>query len=205
MNPIARVELRAFLPFVMAACPDAPEDMAVAYVLQATIDFCQRSGVLRRVAFIDQQANVNAYPVWPEPCETVVRVNEVCIDGCCYRGGRATCCFDHCGARYTVDDGLLRISITPEVDKPAAIEVRFTAAPARDACEVDAVLLEDWQEAIEDGALARLHLLPKFAFCSQALAATRSRSFADHIRRARTAALKSDTGDAVHARAPAFV
>ena len=205
MSPIARVELRAFLPFVMAACPDAPENLAVAYVRQAAIDFCQRSGVLWRTAFIDQQANVSAYPVWPEPCETVVRVNAVCVDGCCYRGCRASCCFDHCGARYTIDDGLLCIAITPEVDRSASIEVRFAAAPARDACEVDAVSMDDWQEAVEDGALARLHLLPKYAFSSQTLAGIRSRSFADSVRRARVAALKSDTGGPMRAWASEFV
>lgn len=194
-----------FLPFVMGACPDAPEDMATAYVRQAAIDFCQRSSLLRRTALIDLQRNVSSYPVWPEPCETVVRVNDVCIDGCRYRGARNTCCFDHCGARFIIDEGLLRISGPPDIDRPQALEVRFAAAPARDACEVDAVLFDDWQEAIEDGALARLHLLSRYAFSSQALAATRSRSFADHIHRARVAALKGDAGDTAFAHAPAFV
>lgn len=205
MNLIERVGLDVFLPFVMAACPDVPETMAIGYLRQACIDFSQRSGLLRRTALIDQQRGVCDYPLWPERCESVVRVNEVCVEGCCYRGGRSGCCFDHGGARFTIDEGMLCIAGAQAQDKPDAIEVRFVVAPARDACVVDAILHDDWQEAIEDGALARLYLLPNTPFSSPPLAGVRSRSFADYIRRARIQVLKSDTGESIDARAPAFV
>ncbi|WP_333679872.1 hypothetical protein [Dyella sp.] len=205
MSLVERVGLDEFLPFVMAACPDLPEAMATAYIRQACIDFCTRSGILRRKTWIDQQRDVRAYPVWPDAGETIVRINEVHVDGRCYRGARNRCCFDHFGIRFTVDDGMLRLSSPPGRDKPQAIEVRFVAAPERNACEVDALLYEDWADAIEDGTLAKLYLLPAYSFASPTLAKARRGSYDDHVRRARVRALKSDTGDSTVAIAPPFV
>lgn len=204
-NLIDRVGLDVFMPFVMAACAELPEPMAQAYIRQACIDFCVRSGTLRRKSFISQQRNVKEYPVWPDACEEVVRVNEVHVDSACYRGGRNTCCFDHCGCRFTIAEGMLHISSAPQWDKPDSIEVRFVAKPARDACEVDATLYDDWHEAIVDGALAQLYLLPGYKWTSPQLAGVRDVGFARRIRQARVQALKSDTGDTIMARAPSFV
>ncbi|SIO50538.1 hypothetical protein SAMN05444172_2578 [Burkholderia sp. GAS332] len=204
-NLIERVPLDVFMPFIMAGCPDLPESMAQAYIRQTCVDFCQRSGWLRRTSHIDQQLDVCDYPVWLDACEQIVRINEVHIDHTSYRGGRDSCCFDHCGARFTVRDGMLHMSDKPQRDKQHAIKVRFISAPTRDACEVDATLHHDWQEAIEDGALAKIYLLPGYRFTSPQLSIVRGKSFSEHVGRARIRALRSETGDATIARAESFV
>ncbi|SAK62637.1 hypothetical protein AWB76_03284 [Caballeronia temeraria] len=202
---VDRVSLDVFLPFVMAGARGLPESMALAYIRQACIEFAQRSNILRRRAFIDMQCGVTDYPVWPDDCEEIARINAVRVGLTTYRGTRDTIDLCHCGSRFTVRDGLLHLPTPPHGDQPRAVEVRFCAKPAQTACEVDAILHSDWQDAIEDGALARIYQLPGYEFTQPMLATTRARSFYEKIARARVRALKSDTSATPFAVAPSFI
>jgi len=209
MLNVERVPLDAFLPFVMVGARGVPEALALGYIRQACIDFATRSGILRRVALLDEQRYVRDYPLWPDAEEQIVRVNEVALNGIRYRGGR-----DRAGFRspwfwrnagFTIRDGVLLLAVVPQCDRPEAIDVRMCVAPTQRACEVDALLLDDWQQAIEDGALARLYQLPGYSFSAPMLATARGRSFDEAIARARIRALKSDTGESMRAVAPPIV
>ncbi|CAE6958668.1 hypothetical protein [Paraburkholderia domus] len=202
---VERLPLDVFMPYVIAGAALCPESMALAYVRDACIDFATRSNTLRRRTFIHQQCGVRDYPVWPDCCEQIVRINEAHVDGWCYRGARDTCCFDRSGALFTVSDGLLHISSEPSDDRPRSIELRFTVTPTRDACEVDATLFNDWQNAITDGALARLYMLPGYPFSAPQLGVVRERAYNGAVSRARIRSLKSDTGDVTMARGTPFV
>ena len=202
---IERVALERFMPFVIAGAPTCPETMVFAYIRDTCIDFATRSNSLRRRSTILQQCGVREYPVWPDCCEQIVRINEARVGQRCYRGARDTCSFDWGGARFTVTDGMLHISNDPPDDCPRSIEVRFTVSPARDACEVDATLFDDWQTAIVDGTLSRLYMLPGYPFSAAQLGIVKERAYTANINRARIRALKSDTGDVTYAVAAPFV
>ncbi|NML34514.1 hypothetical protein [Paraburkholderia antibiotica] len=203
--PIERVPLTQFMPFVMAAAQGLPETMAQAYVRQACIDFATRSSILRRRIVISLQPRVRAYPIWPHESEQVVRVNEVDVNGTPYRARRGGVAFHHFGTRFTVEDGMLVLSREPSHERPGAVHVRMCIAPSRDACEVDALLHDDWQQSIEDGALARIYQLPGYQFTSLQLAQVRGRSFDEGVARARIRALRSDTSASLDAIAPPIV
>lgn len=202
---IERTPLDAFLPFVMAAARGLPETMAIAYIRQACIEFCRRSNAVRRHVTLDQQRHVVDYPIWPEDSEQVVRLSEVRVGTSTYRARRDHLEFGHWGVRYTVRDGLVHLSARPQKDVPGAIEIRFVVAPTQTACEVDSVLYHDWQNAIEDGALARIYQLPGYEFTEPRLATSRGASFDERIARARVQAIKSDTTATTVALAPRFV
>lgn len=202
---VDRVPLDRFMPFVMAGAQGLPETMAHAYVRQACIDFATRSSILRRRVTFDLQANVAEYPLWPADCEQIVRVKELRVDRVPYFGRRKSIAFTHCGMLFTVADGMLRLSRTPVHDRPGAVDVWMCVSPTQGACEVDALLYEDWQQAIEDGALARIYQLPGYQFTSLPLATQRGRSFDEHIARARVRALRSDTSASLTAIAPRIV
>ncbi|MCA8017733.1 hypothetical protein [Burkholderia metallica] len=204
-NLVEFVPLDQFMPFVMAGAQGLPETMAQAYVRQACIDFATRSSILRRRVIVDLQARVTDYPIWSDEREQVVRVNEVRVDGTPYRGQRNSVVFMHMGVRFTVADGMLRLSHVPHHDRPGVIEIRLSASPTQDACDVDSLLYDDWQPAIEDGALARIYQLPGYTFTSFPLAAQRGRSFDEKIARARVRALRSDTSAHLTAIAPRIV
>jgi hypothetical protein len=204
-NFIERTPLDAFLPFVMAAARGLPETMAIAYIRQACIEFCRRSNAVRRHVRLDQQRHVVDYPIWPDDSEQVVRVTEVRVGTSTYRARRDHLEFAHWGVRYTVRDGLVHLSARPQKDVPDAIDIRFVVAPTQTACEVDSILYHDWQNAIEDGALARIYQLPGYEFTEPRLATSRGTSFDERIARARVQALKSDTTATTVALAPRFV
>ncbi|KVD35425.1 hypothetical protein WI84_16275 [Burkholderia ubonensis] len=204
-NPVEFVPLEQFMPFVMAGAQGLPETMAQAYVRQACIDFATRSSILRRRVIVDLQEHVTEYPIWADDREQVVRVNEVRVDGTPYRGQRNSVVFMHMGVRFTVADGMLCLSRVPVHDRAGAIEIRLCASPTQGTCEVDSLLYDDWQSAIEDGALARIYQLPNYQFTSFPLAAQRGRSFDEKIARARVRALRSDTSAMLTAVAPRIV
>lgn len=204
---VERVPLDRFMPFVMAAAQGLPESMAQAYVRQACIDFSTRSGILKRAVTFNLQPCVFEYPLFsPEDGEQIVRVSEVRVGRAEYRGHRDRIVFFHFGRRFTVSDGMLHLSHAPsEHEKPIPVEVRLRVSPTQDACDVDALLYDDWQQAIEDGALARIYQLPGYQFTALPLATQRGRSFDEQIVRARVRAVRADTSAELNALAPPII
>ena len=203
-SEINTISLNEFLPFIMANCPELPESIAQAYLRQTCIDFCQRSSILRRHVTIDLQEGVSNYPIWPNGNEQVVRINQVSSGGKNLRGQRNHYSLPSCGT-FTVQDGFVILSSPVNYDADDALHIEMTVTPSRKACEIDELLYQDWQEAIEDGTLARLFLLPNYPFSDPRLAMVRSRSYADHIIRARVRASRSNQTDAVFAVATPFL
>lgn len=211
---VNRVGLDRFLPFIMAAAQGLPESMALAYIREACIDFCEKSSILRRRIFITTQPRVHEYPLLPDDDERLIRVDEVSLGRRRFRLHRDRTVFLLHGMQATVRDGRLALSFVPfrEALTPPPwddwryrIEVRATVAPTHDACAVDEILLHDWEHAIEDGALARIYMLPGYKFSSPQLAGVREQSFSEGIRRARVRGITSDTSADIFATAMPIV
>lgn len=202
---IQRLPLTEFLPFVMLGCPGVPEPIAIAAIRLACIDFCQRSGWLERKTRIDQQKHVCEYPVWPDENEAIARLKEVKIGCTCYTAATDSCCFDHCGTRFTVARGMLKLSKAPVCDEKNAIQIWFAAKPTQLACDVDASLFNDWHEAILNGTLARLYAVPGREWSSESFAETNRQNFNADISTARVQVLRGHSDANVILQTPAII
>lgn len=200
---IYRVSIDKFLPFVMAACQGLPEEMAQAYIRQTLIDFCERTSLLKRHKVVKVPRGFDRFPIEPDNQEQIVRINHLVIDGHLHQGHQGYLHFHHFGRAFTIKDGFIVLSTPLESEK--AIEVTYVAAPTREACEVDAVLYDDWQEAIEDGALARLLILPNYQFTQPNMAMFRTNAYAQWVQKARVRTLKKHHTGITYARGESFL
>lgn len=151
---------------------NAAIDMAV---LDAAIDFCRRSKVLRvNLAPVDTVAGVREVTITPPASHTIEQVFRVFCGTDELRpmedGSIASPFADHdaIGAdvaprgrpRAFREVAPGRLSLYPAPDQAYVINVRAAVRPSRDATEVEDVLFEEWGEAIAQGALARLYAQP---------------------------------------------
>lgn len=101
------------------------------------------------------------------------------------------------GIPFAVDaidtpDAAVVLAVVPNGCEP--LNIRYIAAPARDACEIDARLAEEWGHTLVDGALSVLALLPDQSFSNPGMAAIHVRHFEDDVRRARIRRIISRKG-----------
>lgn len=199
-------DFRPFLPRVVAAAPGLPDVAAQSYLRDAAIRFCEASGWLEREAILPMARGVYDYPVVPADCERVVRVVAVSIRRHIPHEGwhdernfdpRRDVLEDGCGFRIeALETPDVSVWIDREGDACDRLRVRYVAAPTHDACRLDARLAEEWGQALVDGALADLLLLPEQPFSDPRLAAMYRGKFDAAILRARTRRLRGRTGGA---------
>lgn len=170
------------LPKVYAGAPGVPETAAEHYLREAAIRFCEAAGWLQRDVRFPTACGLCVYPLLPSECERVVRVQRVWFGHCRYNEWHDD------GIAFAVDaidtpDAAVVLDAEPDGCEP--LNVRYVAAPARDACLIDARLIEEWGQTLVDGALSTLVMLPDQPFSNSTLAAIHARTFDDDIRRAR--------------------
>jgi hypothetical protein len=176
----------AFAPEVAVAFEGIPQSMALNYIRQAAIDLAEKSQVLVRELDVPLQPCVTEYLLEVPTCERIVSVQSVGIrgdaQGCpCARGSRtgrwsAWRChresfrFEYPN-RMTVNVGPHppHDPHRPEELRPAW--VRVAVAPTRDSCDVNRRFYEVYHEAVVNGAIARLLLIPKTGWTNVSLAA----------------------------------
>lgn len=186
---IDKVGLEVFLPVVMFATKGlVPEDVAKHFIRDACIEFCTRSLVLRRTKEITLQKGCERVPVpmYSEPDENVILITDFEVNGRKVMGVRNNRPLN--GSFFTVEDGFL---LSSPVDKDVPAVIRYVAVPSQSSCEVDAVLYDDWNTAIVDGALSKLLLQP-YDFANPALAQSYRFEFEKAIKRARVRMMKSE-------------
>jgi hypothetical protein len=185
-----------FLARVVAAAPGLPDVAAQSYLRDAAIRFCEASGWLEREVVMPMARGVRDYPVVPADCERVVRVVTVSIN-CETLRPRRDILETGCGFRV---EALETPEVTVWVDRDGdacdTLRVRYVAAPRHDACRLDARLAEEWGQALVEGAMADVLLLPGLPFSAPHLAAAYSQRFEVAILRARARRLRGRTGGA---------
>lgn len=176
------VPLHEFAPEIMISTEGAPQDMVENYILHAAIDFAMRSQVLIRDVALDLQGGVEEYPVRVDERERVVSLQYMGRKrGACDCPYRAICGVPlKCGAvaQFVSPDRVV-VTPAPKSDQEQGLWVRVAVTPARDACEVDRRLYDDYHEGIVSGALARLLLLKGMPWYDAALS-TFHRKLADN-------------------------
>jgi hypothetical protein len=148
----------------------------------AAIRFCEATGWLQRDVRFPTACGLCVYPLLTSECERVVRVQRVWFGNSRYNDWQED------GIPFAVDaidtlDAAVVLDAEPDGCEP--LNVRYIAAPVRDACEIDARLVEEWGQTLVDGALSTLALLPDQPFSNPTLAAIHARTFDDDVRRAR--------------------
>lgn len=153
--PRPRTDYNKFLPHVMAnvtgdSRAGLPPNVALSYIRSAAIEFAKKSGILRRTERIMLQDGLQRYPLVDAPEEErVYRLSSVKRNGCDYPA--------------TFDDSTVifecPIGVTQEC--PEYIEVKYVVIPERSSCGVDELIFDEWHDAIVDGALEQIHLMPQ--------------------------------------------
>ena len=181
-----------------------PPAAAEQYVRTAAAEFAKRSTALRKTVEIDAQAGVTEYPIC-EDCELIVKVISVEVGGrrLLPDPGRPCSCAQ---GVFWFEDCCLRLGWTPTVDEKGAISVRVAVAPRADACEIDREFFHDLhRQAIIDGALSRILMMPNQPWTNAALARVAQAEFERSAGEARRDALMGSTAGPFFAHAPSFV
>ena len=174
--PRSRTKLEEFLPHVMAMVqgdsrPALPSNVALSYIRNAAIEFAKLSSVLRRTERIKIQDGNTAYPLVDEPDEEhIYRLVAV---------SRENGYLPPLRAHY--EDSVLYLdkgqSYSTSDCEDQYMLVDYVVIPTRNACKVDDILYTDWHDAIVDGALSKIHLMPQRPWTSGVASRERDRAF----------------------------
>lgn len=182
------VPISKFTPHVIIATYDQngdnpiPENVAESFIRNSAISFAEKTGVLTEKISINLQCGLSEYPIEVSDCNTVIGVksaklgdwyNEDC--GCSWTWGEV---------QFTMIDDLLKIYPAPNEDIEDGLKLEVVIIPNRDACDLDAQLYDKWFDAIVNGALSELHMLPSRHFSSSTRADYRRKMFNEDVGRA---------------------
>lgn len=141
-----------FLPRLQATLGVVDSDMAVSYLMDAIVQFCRESRLIRRTESIPLEGCTFSYRL--KQIGKDERLSEV-VD---LRLFDADCTKHHRNITYYVDGNTIHLEDLPPCQN-GTIEIEYTIVPRRDIELVYDVLYEDWLEAIVHLALARLYRL----------------------------------------------
>jgi hypothetical protein len=187
---LRKTSFDAFLPHIMAVAhgddtgASLPPIVVQSFVRNSAIDFAQRTGVIRRKIVLDVQEGLTEYPILPDDCEQIIRIIEVCVGGICYAANEDSCCSGPCGCglgNFSFDGSILKLTRQPTEDIEGRIVIKAVVAPSRQSCEIDDVVYQQWHDAIVNGALHEIHLIPGKPWSSANAADYRLRKFNDAI------------------------
>lgn len=174
-----KIDIDTFLPELQLEIPELPDDILMHYVRTAAIDFCERSHVLQREIHICLQECVPNYILESPDCTRIVMVNGICrgCGGPYERVSTAPCRVSCLSSMAWWDKNEGSICLNPAPSQSDNIMVRVSVAPTTEACELDAVLGEQYRVAILAGARSLLYAIPRRAWTSQTFADTNRQEF----------------------------
>lgn len=179
----SKVPYSDFLPHVMAFVqgdtrPGMSSEAAASFIRNSAIKFATASGILIKDVTVKLQSGMHTYPLFlvvgEESDEKIIRVvsayhsetnADIVLDG--------------------FEDDCITLSSTPDGCDLGSIIVRVVAVPTRTSCKVDELLFNDWHDAIINGALSEIHMMPQQPWTSGGAAQDRTRLFRQDVSRAR--------------------
>lgn len=182
-----KVSLDKFLPHVLAHTAGEgndnmlPEGAAKSFILNSAISFAERSGFLCETIKVDLQCGMSKYPIESLQDETIIGVNKARLGDL-----SSTDCgmsWNWGGVLFSFKDDMLEIYPAPTKDIPAGLEVEIVVAPSRDSCELDAQFYDKWFDAVINGALAEIHMMPNYPWSSVSRSDARRRMFNEDVGR----------------------
>lgn len=188
--PRPQISLNEFLPHVMANVSGdsrAPlaSNVALSYIRRAAIRFARETGIIIRTEKVNLQAGVCEYPlrfnVENEIISALVSVKRNGYD-----------------VRAKIVDEMLNVDDMGYANAtcdPQFVVVKFSVVPTGTACSVDSLLYDLYHDAIVDGALEQIHLMPQQPWTSGAASDRRGRDFREAVSKAKIRRRQEDDGN----------
>lgn len=186
------VPLEDFLPYVQMYVPGCPEEIIAHAIRLEAIEFSRATHTIRRTILVDAQAHVHDYCLEVEDDYRIAAIERVCVDGLDYLPTSTQPCGDReVFRRYFFEPGSdLMIYDAPAKDGAQCIHVTASVQPGQDSCRLDKVLYDDYAEAMSNGAISRLMLMPETKWFNQSLAGVFMRKSRQHTVRAKNLHMK---------------
>jgi hypothetical protein len=180
------------LPAVMRHVRSVPPNVVLPEVREAMITFCKRSEILRVRQEIALQRGVTRYRLCPPDDYQVVRA--VCvIEGSKRLLVKPDLCSCSCGDFFMDGPDWIELLSAPSSDDCGSLVIEYVVAPSRSAVAFDALLYDQYRDAITAGALHRLMMQPDSKWSNLVLSAKWEIEFKKGIHEARTAVMKNFT------------
>lgn len=179
------VPIEDFLPQVLAATLDEkgetslPSNAAISYIRSAAIEFARRTNILKHTIRVDLQCGLREYVLETTGCETVIGVTSARYEDW-YEEDCGTF-WSFGGINFQLDNGILKLNHAPKEDIPGGLILEVITVPNRDACTLDSRLFDQWHDAIVNGALSNLYMMPSRPWSSVSRADYSRRLFNEAI------------------------
>lgn len=172
--------LSAFFPRILPYLPGCPEPLAAQVLVNAAIDFCDASLVLRQNldTFNTVVGRVQYDLDAPSAQHDINRVMGVTLDGKelvagmaeALRGDMPTAPAKPRGFYTDRTDSVFTLMLSPPPDKVYSVLVSVTLSPARTATQLDDDLYNTWINPIVSSAIAQAMQIPGQPFSNPAQA-----------------------------------
>lgn len=184
-----KVPITKFIPHVIANTIGAedegmlPEAAALSFIRNAIIDFADRSGIITEKVCIDLQCGLSEYLI-ETPESTIIGIKKAEMGEWAHLNSENSFNWRWGEVKFEMEDDVINIWPTPTADVRDELKLELAVTPARDACEVDEVFYNKYFNAIIDGAMAEIHLMPNYPWSSVSRADYRRKRFEDAISKA---------------------
>lgn len=175
---IAAGKLDRIYDAIEAVLPGVTHTMVQMAVWDALDEFCTKSTFWRATVQWVLQPNVQAVNLNPVAGNALVR-HVIAVRGI---------------TRWRVEPPATIVDLIPNGEARSG-QARVVLKPSRLSGELPSSLIDDWHQAIRDGALAQLYGQPAKPYSSGVLAQYHRRQFWSGIREARSSAMRYNSGE----------
>ena len=170
------VDVDKFLPRIQSSIDGIDTDMAISYIMDAVIQFCRESQLIRRVKCINLECCTTSYPLEVSPNERLSELMAVRVfsNGCAIEQE----------VNYYIDNDVLYVHETPHMNG-LTLEVEYTVVPKRDSTVIPEVIYEDWVNAVTHLAFSGLYSLGDMEWANLTVADYHARQYQTYLRQAR--------------------
>ena len=170
------VDVDKFLPRIQSSIDGIDTDMAISYIMDAVIQFCRESQLIRRVKCINLECCTTSYPLEVSPNERLSELMAVRV----FSNG----CASEQEVNYYIDNDVLYVHETPHMNG-LTLEVEYTVVPKRDNTVIPEVIYEDWVNAVTHLAFSWLYSLGDMEWANLTVADYHARQYQTYLRQAR--------------------
>ena len=170
------VDVDKFLPRIQSSIDGIDTDMAISYIMDAVIQFCRESQLIRRVKCINLECCTTSYPLEVPPNERLSELMAVRV----FSNG----CASEQEVNYYIDNDVLYVHETPHMNG-LTLEVEYTVVPKRDSTVIPEVIYEDWVNTVTHLAFSWLYSLGDMEWANLTVADYHTRQYQTYLRQAR--------------------
>lgn len=170
------VDVDKFLPRIQSSIDGIDTDMAISYIMDAVIQFCRESQLIRRVKCINLESCTTSYPLEVSPNERLSELMAVRV----FSNG----CASEQEVNYYINNDVLYVHETPHMNG-LTLEVEYTVVPKRDSTVIPEVIYEDWVNAVTHLAVSWLYSLGDMEWANLTVADYHARQYQTYLRQAR--------------------